>query len=131
MQTGRTGVVRCDLVVRGSDVAPPGPFANPGERRGWRPSGLRPCEYVALKVGRLDLLRGTVRVAEAAPEVAGRLEWGGVKTHEARTVRLPRSVAEELGAYLTCQLRLRLHDITGPQPPLDGKELERFSHLLA
>jgi integrase len=63
-------------------------------------TGLRPCEYVALRVGRLDLLRATVRVAEAAPEVAGRLEWGGVKTHEARTVRLPRSVAEELGAYL-------------------------------
>jgi integrase len=32
--------------------------------------------------------------------VAGHLEWGGVKTHEARTVRLPRSVAEELGACL-------------------------------
>ena len=63
-------------------------------------TGLRPCEYVALRVGRLDLLRGTARVAEAAPEVAGHLEWGGVKTHEARTVRLPRSVAEELGAYL-------------------------------
>jgi integrase len=63
-------------------------------------TGLRPCEFVALKVGRLDLLRGTVRVAEAAPEVAGHLEWGGVKTHEARTVRLPRSLAEELGAYL-------------------------------
>ena len=26
--------------------------------------------------------------------------WGGVKTHEARTVRLPRSIAEELGGYL-------------------------------
>jgi integrase len=63
-------------------------------------TGLRPCEYVALRVGRLDLLRATARVAEAAPEVAGHLEWGGVKTHEARTVRLPRSVAEELGAYL-------------------------------
>ncbi len=63
-------------------------------------TGLRPCEFVALKVGRLDLLRGMVRVAEAAPEVAGHLEWGGVKTHEARTIRLPRSVAEELGAYL-------------------------------
>jgi integrase len=63
-------------------------------------TGLRPCEFVALKVGRLDLLRGTVRVAEAAPEVAGHLEWGGVKTHEARTVRLPRSVAEELAASL-------------------------------
>jgi integrase len=63
-------------------------------------SGLRPCELAALRVGRLDLLRGAVRVTEAAPEVAGRLEWGGVKTHEARTVRLPRSIAEELGAYL-------------------------------
>jgi integrase len=63
-------------------------------------TGLRSCEYVALKVGRLDLLRGTARVAEAAPEIAGHLEWGGVKTHEARTVRLPRSVAEELGVYL-------------------------------
>jgi integrase len=39
-------------------------------------------------------------VAGAAPEVAGHLEWGRVKTHEARTVRLPRSLAEELGAYL-------------------------------
>jgi integrase len=63
-------------------------------------TGLRPCELVALRVGRLDLLRGTVRVTEAAPEVAGRLEWGGVKTHEARTVRLPRFLSEELGAYL-------------------------------
>jgi integrase len=61
-------------------------------------TGLRPCELVALRVGRLDLLRGTVRVAQAAPEVAGRLEWGGVKTHEARTVRLPRFLCDELGA---------------------------------
>jgi integrase len=53
-----------------------------------------------LRVSRLDLPRGTVRVAEAAPEVAGRLEWGGVKTHEARTVRLPRFLCDELGAYL-------------------------------
>ena len=63
-------------------------------------TGLRPCELVALRVGRLDLLRGTVRVAEAAPEVAGRLEWGGVKNHEARTVRLPRFLCDEVGAYL-------------------------------
>jgi hypothetical protein len=41
-----------------------------------------------------------VRVAEAAPEVAGHLEWGGVKTHKARTIRLPRSLAEELGVHL-------------------------------
>jgi integrase len=63
-------------------------------------TGLRPCEVVALRVARLDLLRGTVRVAEAAPEVAGRLEWGSVKTHEARTVHLPRFLRDELAAHL-------------------------------
>jgi integrase len=63
-------------------------------------SGLRPEELVALRVGRLDLLGGTVRVAEAATEVGGRLEWGGVKTYEARTVRLPRFLCDDLGAYL-------------------------------
>jgi integrase len=62
-------------------------------------TGLRPCEQVALRVGRLDLLGCTARVAEAAVEVE-RLEWGPVKTHEARTVRMPRSVAEEIGAQL-------------------------------
>jgi integrase len=63
-------------------------------------SGLRPSELTALKVGRLDLLRATVRVVEAATEVDGHLHWGGVKTHEARTVRLPRSVADDLGGHL-------------------------------
>jgi integrase len=62
-------------------------------------TGLRPCELVALRVGRLDLLRCTARVVEAAVEVS-RLEWGPVKTHEARVVRMPRSVAEEVAASL-------------------------------
>jgi integrase len=62
-------------------------------------TGLRPCELVALRVGRLDLLRCTAQVVEAAVEVS-RLEWGPVKTHEARTVRLPRSVAKEVAASL-------------------------------
>src|SRR4030095_16621085 len=65
-------------------------------------TGLRPCELVALRVGRLDLLRCTARVVEAAVEVS-RLEWGPVKTPEARTVRLPRSVAEEVGAALAAR----------------------------
>jgi integrase len=43
---------------------------------------------------------GRLTRVEAAPEVDGRLHWGGVKTHEARMARLPRSVANELGAYL-------------------------------
>jgi integrase len=62
-------------------------------------TGLRPCELTALRVGRVDLLAGTARVCEAAPEVDGRLEWGGVKTHEARTVRLG-AVRAELAAHL-------------------------------
>jgi integrase len=65
-------------------------------------TGLRPCELVALRVGRLDLLRRTARVVEAAVEVS-RLEWGPVKTHEARTVRMPRSVAEEVAASLAAR----------------------------
>jgi integrase len=63
-------------------------------------SGLRPSELTALRVGRLNLLRGSARVVEAAPEIDGRLHWGGVKTHESRTVRLPRSISEELAADL-------------------------------
>ena len=63
-------------------------------------SGLRPSELSALRVGRLDLLRGSARVVEAAPEIDGRLHWVGVKTHESRTVRLPRSISEELAADL-------------------------------
>jgi integrase len=43
-------------------------------------SGLRPSELTALRVGRLDLLRRSARVVEAAPEIDGRLHWGGVKT---------------------------------------------------
>ena len=63
-------------------------------------TGLRPGELLALKVKRLDLLRGTVRVAEALSEVNGHLTWGTPKNHERRTVRLPRSLCEELGAWL-------------------------------
>jgi len=65
--------------------------------------GVRPSELVALRMGRLDLLRGTARICEAAPEVDGKLCWGGVKTDEARTVRVLRSVAEEVGAMLAAQ----------------------------
>ena len=79
-------------------------------------AGLRPCEVVALKVGRLDLLRGTDRVAEAAPEVAGRLRWGSVRrTRHARSDcpgscerNLPRSWPGGQSAPRTsCSLRPR------------------------
>jgi integrase len=63
-------------------------------------TGVRPSELVALEVGRLDLLRGTARIAAAAPEVDGKLEFGDTKTDTARTVHVPRSVVEEVAAML-------------------------------
>ena len=61
---------------------------------GW--SGLRWGEAVALRGGRVDVARRRVRVAEAVAEVGGRLEWGTPKTHEERTVIVPRFVIAAL-----------------------------------
>jgi integrase len=66
-------------------------------------SGVRPAELAALQVRRLDLLHGKARVLVASTEVDGRLETGPTKTHEHRTVRLPRFLCDELGAYLAAR----------------------------
>jgi len=70
-------------------------------------TGLRAGEIAALRVKRLDMLRGTVRVVEAASEVSGRLITGPTKTHAERTVRLPRLLRDELAAYLASPPRDR------------------------
>jgi integrase len=66
-------------------------------------TGLRAGEIAALRVKRLDLLRGTVRVVESASEVGGRLIVGSTKTHAERTVRLPRFLRDDLAAYLAAR----------------------------
>jgi excisionase family DNA binding protein len=43
-------------------------------------TGLRAGELAALRVGRLDLLRGTCEVVESATEVDNKLVWGVTKT---------------------------------------------------
>lgn len=53
-------------------------------------TGLRAGEIGALRVPRLDLLRGTLAVQESLAEVKGKLDFGATKTHANRTVRLPR-----------------------------------------
>jgi integrase len=63
-------------------------------------TGLRAGELVALRVRRLDMLRGAVRVVESASEVGGRLVLGSTKTYAERTVRLPRFLRDDLAAYL-------------------------------
>ena len=63
-------------------------------------TGLRAGEIAALKIGRLDLLRGTVDVAESYAEVHGALVLGATKTYERRTVRMPRFLCDRLGEHL-------------------------------
>ena len=55
-----------------------------------------------MRRGRVDLLRGTVEVAEIVTEVGGVLRFGSPKTRAGRrTVGLPRAVVDELAAHLT------------------------------
>lgn len=63
-------------------------------------TGLRAGELAALRVGRVDLLRGSVDVREAYAEVHGALVLGPTKTYGRRSVSLPRFLCDELGAYL-------------------------------
>ncbi len=59
-------------------------------------TGLRWGEMAALRVSRLDLLRGRAIVAESVTPVGGVMTWGPTKGHERREVPLPRFLAQEL-----------------------------------
>lgn len=63
-------------------------------------TGLRAGEIDSLRVGRVDLLRGSVDVVESLADVKGRLVFGPTKTYARRSVRLPRFLCDELGSYL-------------------------------
>jgi integrase len=63
--------------------------------------GLRVGELAGLRRGRVDLLRGTVEVAEIVTEGGGVLRFGPPKTRAGRRrVGLPRAVVDELAAHL-------------------------------
>ncbi len=59
-------------------------------------TGLRPSELRGLRVGRLNLLDCSVEVSEALAVVKGRTEVGRIKTGVRRTVRVPRSLCQQL-----------------------------------
>jgi integrase len=58
--------------------------------------GLRWGEAAGLKVGRVDLLRRRLLVAESLSEVNGRLLWGTPKSHAARQVPIPNFLVDML-----------------------------------
>jgi len=63
-------------------------------------TGLRAGEIAALRVGRVDLMRGTIDVRDAFTEVHGAQVLGDTKSHRRRTVGLPRFLCDELAVYL-------------------------------
>jgi len=63
-------------------------------------TGLRWGEMSALRVGSLDLLRRRMRIRSAFVEVHGKLIEGTPKTHQKRTVPLPRFLVDELARHV-------------------------------
>lgn len=64
-------------------------------------TGLRAGEIGALRVKRIDLVRGSVEVAESVSDVGGHLVIGATKTYANRHVPMPAALCEEMAAYLS------------------------------
>jgi integrase len=63
--------------------------------------GLRWGELLGLRTRRVDLMRRRITVAECIVEVnGGRVTWTTPKTHESRSVAIPRFLVEELAVHL-------------------------------
>lgn len=63
-------------------------------------TGLRFGEVAALRVGRVDMLRRRLTVAESVTEVNGRATFGTPKNHQRRAVPVPRFLVDDLTAAL-------------------------------
>jgi integrase len=66
---------------------------------GW--CGLRFGEAIALQSSDVDVLRRRIRVERSAVEVGAEIVVGAPKTHQARTVTVPRFLADNLAACMT------------------------------
>jgi integrase len=95
-------------------------------------NGLRIGELAGLRRSRVDLLRGTVEVAEIVTEVGGRLRVGPPKTRASRrTVGLPRAVVEELAAHLATPAPPDAFVFTAPKGRAAADDRFPRSHLAA
>jgi integrase len=64
-------------------------------------TGLRAGELLALRWKNVDLLHGRLTVTQALKDVDGHLVFGPTKTHEVRTISLPRFLVGILQDHLT------------------------------
>ena len=62
--------------------------------------GLRWGELAALRVRRVNLLRRRIEVVDALTEVHGEVVFGTTKTHQRRSVPIPRFLADELAVQM-------------------------------
>lgn len=63
-------------------------------------TGLRWGELAALKVGRVDLMRRRLDIAEASTEAGGYVVVGTPKSHQRRSVPIPRFLVDDLAAHI-------------------------------
>jgi integrase len=63
-------------------------------------TGVRWGELTGLRARRVDPLRGRIEVVEAVTEVDGEMVFGPPKTHQHRSVVVPRFLREDLGWQL-------------------------------
>jgi integrase len=63
-------------------------------------TGVRFGELAALRVGRLDLLRRRAVLAESATEIKGGVVFSTPKSHQARSVPIPRLLVDDLVAHV-------------------------------
>jgi integrase len=87
--------------------------------------GLRWCELAALRVSSVDFLRRRLTVSEAMTEVGGHLVWGTPKSHEARSVPIPRILVDDLAAYVAGKSRDDLVFTTVTGAPLRNRNARR------
>lgn len=58
--------------------------------------GLRYGELAALRVGKVDLMRRRLTIAESVTEVGGKVVFSDPKSHQHRSVPVPRGLADQL-----------------------------------
>lgn len=63
-------------------------------------TGVRFGELAALRVRRVDLMRRRAEVAEAVAEVGGRAVFSTPKSHQVRSVPIPRFLVDELAQHV-------------------------------
>lgn len=87
--------------------------------------GLRWGELAALRWSDVDFGRKTLRVARAYSEEAPRGDMSPVKDHQARTVPIPKIVADELVTFSTGRKPTELVFPSANQTPLRNRNFRR------